>query len=140
MDVNPAYRVLLLLNLDLGTILELPLHDVRLIAGTLDVAGVGKGGPELGEVLELDEVPDMGEWSCETIRGLSWQLWSFLQRANNNSTVFSLSGSIGGAQRGIAPLMTADSTTEVLVGIAEDMVALDWMEWIFPELELLLVI
>jgi len=58
-------RVLLLLDLNHGAVLELPLDNVGLLRGTLGVLGLVKSGPELVEVLELDEVPDVGErgWS-----------------------------------------------------------------------------
>lgn len=44
-------RVLLLLDLDYAAIFERPLDDVRLLAGALDILGLGDGGPELVEVL-----------------------------------------------------------------------------------------
>jgi hypothetical protein len=58
-------RVLLLLDLDDGAVLELPLDNVGLLRGTLGVFGLVESRPELVEVLELDEVPDVGErgWS-----------------------------------------------------------------------------
>jgi hypothetical protein len=58
-------RVLLLLDLDDGAVLELPLDDVGLLGGALGVLGLVESRPELVEVLELDEVPDVGErgWS-----------------------------------------------------------------------------
>lgn len=58
-------RVLLLLDLNDGAVLELPLDDVGLLRGTLGVLGLVEGRPELVEVLELDEVPDVRErgWS-----------------------------------------------------------------------------
>lgn len=43
--------VLLLLDLDLRPILELPLDDVGLVAHALGVFRGGDGRPELGEVL-----------------------------------------------------------------------------------------
>lgn len=56
-----AYRVLLLLDLNDGSVLEGPLDNVGLLAGALDVLAAGEGRPELGEVLDLDVVPDVGE-------------------------------------------------------------------------------
>lgn len=56
-----TYRVLLLLDLNDGAVLESPLDNVGLLAGTLDVLRRAEGRPELGEVLDLDEVPDVGE-------------------------------------------------------------------------------
>lgn len=60
-EKNWPYRVLLLLDLNDGAVLESPLDNVGLLAGALDVLGAAEGRPELGEVLELDEVPDVGE-------------------------------------------------------------------------------
>jgi len=54
-------RVLFLLDLENRAILEGPLHDVRVGRRALDDLGLGQPGPELGEVVELDEVPDIGE-------------------------------------------------------------------------------
>ena len=56
-----TYRVLLLLDLNDGAVLESPLDNVGLLAGALDVLRRAEGRPELGEVLDLDEVPDVGE-------------------------------------------------------------------------------
>jgi len=53
--------VLLLLDLDDGAVLEGPLDDVGLLGSALDVLRAAEGRPELGEVLDLDEVPDVGE-------------------------------------------------------------------------------
>ena len=57
--------MLLLLNLNDGAVLESPLDNIGLLAGALDVLRGAEGRPELGEVLDLDEVPDVGErgWS-----------------------------------------------------------------------------
>lgn len=49
--------MLLLLDLVDGAVLEGPLEDVGLVVGALDDLRLGKRGPELGEVLQLDEVP-----------------------------------------------------------------------------------
>ena len=56
-----TYRVLLLLDLNDRAVLESPLDNVGLLAGALDVLRRAEGRPELGEVLDLDEVPDVGE-------------------------------------------------------------------------------
>ena len=56
-----SYGVLLLLDLNDRAVLESPLDDVGLLAGALDVLGAAESRLELGEVLELDEVPDVGE-------------------------------------------------------------------------------
>lgn len=53
--------MLLLLDLNDGAVLESPLDNVGLLAGALDVLRRAEGRPELGEVLDLDEVPDVGE-------------------------------------------------------------------------------
>ena len=53
--------MLLLLDLNDGAVLEGPLDNVGLLRGALDVLGAAEGRPELGEVLDLDEVPDVGE-------------------------------------------------------------------------------
>lgn len=52
----------LLLDLVDGTVLEGPLEDIGLGAGAGgDGLGLVESGPELAEVLQLDEVPDLGE-------------------------------------------------------------------------------
>jgi hypothetical protein len=93
-------RVLLLLDLNNGAILEVPLDDVGLLRSALGVLGLVESRPELVEVLELDEVPDVRErgWSVAS------QPLRFATRIEN----------------GYIPLMTADSVTEVLVGMAPD--------------------
>lgn len=53
--------MLLLLNIQDGAILECPLHDVRFRRGPLDEVGFVELGPEFVEVLQLDEVPNLGE-------------------------------------------------------------------------------
>ena len=53
--------MLLLLDLNDGAVLESPLDNVGLLVGVLDVLRRAEGRPELGEVLDLDEVPDVGE-------------------------------------------------------------------------------
>lgn len=71
-----TYRVLLLLDFKNMTILESPLDNIDLLACTLDVFGALECGPELAEVLELDEVPDVGKRSVDEHRlldgGASW--------------------------------------------------------------------
>lgn len=59
--VSTTYAVLLLLDLVDAAVGEGPLEDVRLLADVLDDLRLGEGGPELGKVLQLDEVPDLGE-------------------------------------------------------------------------------
>jgi hypothetical protein len=53
--------VLLLLHLKNLAILERPLDDIRLLRGALDVLALLQLGPELAEVLELDQVPNVAE-------------------------------------------------------------------------------
>ena len=60
-DNRSTYGVLLLLDLNDGAVLEGPLDNVGLLRGALDVLGAAEGRPELGEVLDLDEVPDVGQ-------------------------------------------------------------------------------
>lgn len=59
-----AYGMLLLLDLLLGAILEGPLYDVRLRRSSLDMLALVKLGPEVMKVLQLDQMPDLGERSC----------------------------------------------------------------------------
>ena len=56
-----THRVLLLLHFKNGAILERPLDDVGLVRCSLDPLALLELGPELAEVLELDEVPDVAE-------------------------------------------------------------------------------
>lgn len=49
------------LNLQLGPILENPLHDIRIRRCTLDGLSLRERGPEGVEGLQLDEVPDGAE-------------------------------------------------------------------------------
>ena len=53
--------MLLLLNIQHSPILERPLHDICLRAGTLDMFALLELGPEGVEVLQLDQVPNRGE-------------------------------------------------------------------------------
>lgn len=55
--------MLLLLHFLFSTILESPFHDIRLWGCTLNVLAVGELGPEIVEVLEFDQMPDLGERS-----------------------------------------------------------------------------
>ncbi len=57
--------MLLLLDLLLSPILESPLHDISLRGGALDVITLVELAPELMEVLQLDQVPDLRERSCD---------------------------------------------------------------------------
>lgn len=59
--VVQTYRVLLLLDLEGLAVLECPLDDVGLRRGALDEFALLKLRPELAEVLELDQVPDIAE-------------------------------------------------------------------------------
>lgn len=52
----------LLLDIQNGPVLESPLHDVGLGRCTLHVLALFELAPEFVEVLELDQVPDLGEW------------------------------------------------------------------------------
>lgn len=61
MNDGMADRVLLLLDLEDGAVLEGPLDDVGVGRGALDELALVEFGPEFGEILELDEVPDVGE-------------------------------------------------------------------------------
>lgn len=60
-----SYAVLLLLHLQNSAVLERPLDNVCLLVRSLDVLALGNGGPELGEVLKLDVVPNVGERSLD---------------------------------------------------------------------------
>jgi hypothetical protein len=53
--------VLLLLHLEYSSIFELPGDDVCIRRGTFDELAGGQLGPPLGEFLELDLVPDIGQ-------------------------------------------------------------------------------
>lgn len=53
--------MLILLDLNDAAVLEGPPHHVRLVADAPDVLGLVDGRPELGEVGQLDEVPDVRE-------------------------------------------------------------------------------
>lgn len=69
--------MLLLLDLQNGTILESPLDDISLRRNTaLDVLALFQGGPEVAEVLELDQVPDIAELGLDDggfgDRGRGW--------------------------------------------------------------------
>lgn len=53
--------MLLLLDLEDLAVLESPLDDISLGRGTLDEVTLLKLRPELAEVLELDQVPNIAE-------------------------------------------------------------------------------
>lgn len=57
--------MLLLLDLVDRTILECPLDNIGLVAGTGDDLGLFEGGPELAEILKLYEVPYVREGSLD---------------------------------------------------------------------------
>ena len=95
--------MLFLLDLHDGAILESPLDNVGLCTCTLDEFALAQGRPELREVLQLDEMPNVGK------RG--WLVVSFVKEL------------VGRA----VPLMTADSVTEVLVGIWLDILEIFMM-------------
>lgn len=53
--------MLFLLDLQLGAILESPLDDVRLLGGSLHPLALLQLRPPLGELGQLDQVPDIAE-------------------------------------------------------------------------------
>lgn len=60
-DVVVDGRVLLLLDLEDSAVLEGPLDDVGVGGYALHPLAGGEGGVELGEILQLDQVPDVAE-------------------------------------------------------------------------------
>jgi hypothetical protein len=56
-----TYGVLLLLDLDSRAVLESPFDYIGLIGCALDKLALLEGRPELAEVLELDQMPDIAE-------------------------------------------------------------------------------
>lgn len=56
-----TYRVLILLDLLDGTVVELESDDIGVVRDILDDGGRLEGRPPLREGLELDEVPDVTE-------------------------------------------------------------------------------
>ena len=58
----------LLLDLEGLAVLECPLNDVGLGRGALDEFALLKLRPELAEVLELDQVPDIAEGCVDDSR------------------------------------------------------------------------
>ncbi len=58
-----AYRVFLLLDIQHGAIFELPFDYIRLGTCSLDKVRPLKLAPEDMEVLQFDEMPDMGKVS-----------------------------------------------------------------------------
>lgn len=55
------YRVLFLLHLLLGAILEDPFDNVGFGRGTLNMMALIELGPESVKVLKLNQMPDLGE-------------------------------------------------------------------------------
>lgn len=61
-DVTDAtHAVFLLLDVQDGAVLEGPAGHIGLAADALDEVRRLQGGPEVGKVMELDVVPDVGE-------------------------------------------------------------------------------
>lgn len=56
-----THGVLLLLDLDRSAVLEGPFDHVGLVGRALDPVALFERRPELAEVLELDQVPDIAE-------------------------------------------------------------------------------
>ena len=57
-----TYRVSLKLDLQLRSILEHPLNDIRIRGRSLDRHALLQGAPEAIEGFQLDQVPDGAEW------------------------------------------------------------------------------
>ena len=57
------YRMLFLLHLLLSTVLEGPLDNISLMRDTFDMMALVNLCPKVMEVLELDQMPDLGERS-----------------------------------------------------------------------------
>lgn len=57
--------MLLLLHIHHASIFESPLDNVGVGAGALDPFRLFQGGPEVGKVLQLDVMPDVGEGSLD---------------------------------------------------------------------------
>ena len=60
-EPGSTYRVLLLLHLQDRAILESPLDNIRLLGSSLDPLAGLQLAPELGELRELDQVPDVAQ-------------------------------------------------------------------------------
>ena len=60
-EVGTRYRMLFLLDLLHSAILEGPLDNVGFVRDTLDMMALVELCPELVEVLELDQMPDLGK-------------------------------------------------------------------------------
>lgn len=60
-----TYRMLLLLYFHDRAILERPLDDIGILRGALNPLALLKSSPKLGEVLELEEVPDVARVSVD---------------------------------------------------------------------------
>jgi hypothetical protein len=63
-----AYRVFLLFDLNGRAVLEGPLDHISLLGGALDELALLEGRPELAEVLELDQMPDIAEGRLDDSR------------------------------------------------------------------------
>lgn len=57
--------MLFLLNFQNSPVLESPLHDIGIRRNSLDGIARLQGTPEMGEALELDEMPDVGEFGFD---------------------------------------------------------------------------
>ena len=94
-----TYAVLFLLDLQLSSVLEAPLHNIRLFAGALHELGLGDCGPA---ALLISPVRCRRGQTCATYN------------LEKSCSLMKCQTWDSGA------LMTADSTTEVLVGMAPD--------------------
>lgn len=65
---NKTYGMLLLLHLKHGTIFERPLYNIRIWWCSLDELATFELTPEGAELLELDQVPDVGELGFDDCR------------------------------------------------------------------------
>lgn len=102
-----TYGVFLLLDVQNGTVFEGPLDEISLFRGALDVFALVDVGPEVLEVLDLDEVPDIGErggddggfrdlggggdWRCHVLKvdmGFECLLWWFLLTMSSSRGFF----------------------------------------------------
>lgn len=60
-----TYRMLFLFDCLLSAILEIPFDRLRLVACSLDFFAVLESAPEVVELRELDQVPDLGDVSWD---------------------------------------------------------------------------
>ena len=60
-----TYAVFFLLDLNNRPVFECPLDNIGLVADSLDEFGCLESRPEVGEVLQLDMMPDVGERSSD---------------------------------------------------------------------------